>query len=226
MPALPSPLPYTRTASAVFLLLLLLGPIVLVMLPSQVLVPGDAAATTTRVLAAVDSLRWGALGELTIAISELAMTLALYRLFARVQPDVAALAALSRFGMAAIQAGGVAVSLGVLAAADQGLPDLVLWLLGAKEHVALAWQGFFGIHCIALGYLIARSGFVPRALGPLMALAGLGYLVDTVGSMVAPSMGDVWGTVVAIGALGGEVPFFVWLLVRGIDPVRWREAQP
>ena len=35
----------------------------------------------------------------------------------------------------------------------------------------------FGLHCLLIGSLIFRSGFIPRILGVLMALAGLGHLI-------------------------------------------------
>src|SRR5262249_23959417 len=50
------------------------------------------------------------------------------------------------------------------------------------RHVRLNAQAydiglvFFGLWCILIGYLIARSTFLPRTIGVLYALAGLGYL--------------------------------------------------
>jgi hypothetical protein len=43
----------------------------------------------------------------------------------------------------------------------------------------------FGIHCLVTGYLIFQSNFIPKAIGILLALAGLGYL-----TFLWPSLGD------------------------------------
>ena len=40
---------------------------------------------------------------------------------------------------------------------------------------------FFGLHLALLGYLIFKSGYIPRILGILLAIAGLGYLIDYLG---------------------------------------------
>jgi hypothetical protein len=79
---------------------------------------------------------------------------------------------------------------------------------------------FFGLHLILLGCLVFRSGFIPRILGILVGVAGLGYTVDTFG-------GFLWaGYDLSIGLYTGwgELLLMVWLifmsgkLERGSDP--------
>ena len=74
----------------------------------------------------------------------------------------------------------------------------------------------FGIHLVLLGSLIARCSYLPKVLGYLLILNGLGYLVGTLGPYFFPaiSFGFVTPTYFA------ELLFMLWLLIRG-----WRIPQ-
>ena len=77
---------------------------------------------------------------------------------------------------------------------------------------------FFGIYCLLIGYLILRSTFLPRILGVLMALAGVGWLIFLFPSLPMPlSMG-----IEGLGILA-EALLMLWLLVKGVNVQRWQE---
>jgi hypothetical protein len=66
---------------------------------------------------------------------------------------------------------------------------------------------FFGLYCLLIGYLILRSTFLPRFLGVLMALGGLGWL--TFLSPALSSKLSPWN--MAPGILGeGSSPCGCW----------------
>jgi hypothetical protein len=69
----------------------------------------------------------------------------------------------------------------------------------------------FGTHLLLIGYLIYRSGFAPKLLGVLVALAGAGYLVDSVDALLFS------GYTANIGAFTfvGEFLLMLWLLIKG-----------
>jgi hypothetical protein len=69
----------------------------------------------------------------------------------------------------------------------------------------------FGIHIGLLGYLVYRSGYIPRILGILLAIAGLGYLIYYLGPYLYPTA-DVGFIMITFF---GELIFMLWLLVRG-----------
>jgi hypothetical protein len=76
---------------------------------------------------------------------------------------------------------------------------------------------FFGFYCLVIGYLILRSTFVPRVLGMLMALAGLGWL-----TFLAPPLANyLLPYVEGVGVLA-EGALMVWLVVMGVDDRRWK----
>jgi hypothetical protein len=76
---------------------------------------------------------------------------------------------------------------------------------------------FFGFYCLLIGYLIFRSGFLPRILGAGMAIAGLGWL-----TFLSPALAhDLSPYILAAGI--GEVSLTLWLLVAGVNAARWEE---
>lgn len=77
---------------------------------------------------------------------------------------------------------------------------------------------FFGPYCLLLGYLILKSTFLPRILGGLMVLAGLGWLTFL---MLSPT-NHLVPYVEGLGILA-EGLLMLWLLILGVNPRRWNE---
>jgi hypothetical protein len=77
----------------------------------------------------------------------------------------------------------------------------------------------FGLHCVLTGCLIVRSTFLPRVLGVLMAVAGLGYLI-----CLWPSVADrIFFPYIVVPGVLGEGSLTLWLVVMGVNDMRWRE---
>jgi Domain of unknown function (DUF4386) len=77
---------------------------------------------------------------------------------------------------------------------------------------------FFGCYCLVIGYLILRSTFLPRALGALMALGGLGWLTFT-----SPTLSAHLSPYNMLPGVLGETALTVWLLAAGVNVQRWKE---
>jgi Domain of unknown function (DUF4386) len=77
---------------------------------------------------------------------------------------------------------------------------------------------FFGPYCLLLGYLIFRSTFLPRILGVLMMLAGLGWVV-----FLLPGLAPAPGTSIEVVGVLAEGLLMLWLLVKGVNVRRWNE---
>ena len=77
---------------------------------------------------------------------------------------------------------------------------------------------FFGPFCLLIGYLIFRSAFLPRILGVLMALSGLGWL-----TFLSPPLANYLLTYIAVLGIIAELSLMLWLLVRGVNVQRWKE---
>ena len=73
---------------------------------------------------------------------------------------------------------------------------------------------FYGVACVFLGYLIFRSSFLPKVVGVLLALSGLGFVASTFVSVLAPAHASPF--FFAPAALAW-LSLTLWLLVRGVD---------
>jgi hypothetical protein len=77
---------------------------------------------------------------------------------------------------------------------------------------------FFGLHCLGVGYLIARSTFIPRIVGVLMMFGGLGWL-----TFMAPPLASYLAPYNLIPGTLGETTMTLWLLLKGVNVERWKE---
>lgn len=73
----------------------------------------------------------------------------------------------------------------------------------------------FGIYCILIGYLIVRSSHVPRFLGVLMAIGGLGWL-----TFLSPSLANELSPYNYAPGMIGEGSLTLWLIAAGVEPRR------
>ncbi len=74
---------------------------------------------------------------------------------------------------------------------------------------------FFSFHLGILGYLVYKSGYIPRILSVLLIAASLGYLIDNVGNTFFPNYPEIIGLVVIAPNLIGELAIMVWLVIKG-----------
>ena len=79
---------------------------------------------------------------------------------------------------------------------------------------------FAGLYCLLIAYLIFCSTFLPRILGALMAIGGLGWLTF----LSTPLANHLSPYNVASGVLG-ELSVMLWLLVMGVNTQRWNEQE-
>ena len=82
---------------------------------------------------------------------------------------------------------------------------------------------FFGIQCISIGYLVARSTFIPRVLGVLLTIGGTCYVIVSFANFLVPSFGPHLVPFLMPVALIGEGALSLWLLVKGVNVQRWNE---
>jgi hypothetical protein len=81
---------------------------------------------------------------------------------------------------------------------------------------------FYGVAAALRAYLIYRSGYLPRFLGVLLALAGLGFIINNFILVLAPAYTSGFLLIpVSIAVLS----LTLWLLVKGVDVAKWEAKQ-
>ena len=78
---------------------------------------------------------------------------------------------------------------------------------------------FWGLWLFPLGYLVFKSGFLPRVIGILLIVAGLGYLVDFTLFFLFPGI----TVTVSEFTFVGEVVLILWLLIKGVNVTQWEK---
>ena len=218
-----------RTAGLLYFLLAISAPIGLQYVPDKIIVSGDAAATAESIRSAEWLVRLGVWSELFHQIIGIFLVLALYRLFKAVSEKHAVL-------MVVLSLLPVPI---VLLSVVHEIAALILvsgakWLtVFDKDQIdALAYlfirlhrQGitvasiFWGLWLFPFAWLVIRSGFIPRFLGYLMMVAGVGYLVSSFTNLLLPQIAPQVNPI-AMALYVGEVPIIFWLLIWGAKKPR------
>jgi hypothetical protein len=224
-----------RVAGLWYLVLGITAPIGL-MIPSEIMVLGDATATADHVRASETLLRMGIGSELFYQIIAIFLVLALYRLFKAVSEKHAVLMVILGALVSApivfvnvlneIAALILVGSANFLSVFDKRQLDALAYLfLRLHGQGIIIASIFWGLWLFPFGTLVVRSGFIPRLLGILLFLAGVGYLVVSFNTLVLPQLPHVVGQLGGILELG-ELPIIFWLLIWGAKDQRASHALP
>jgi Domain of unknown function (DUF4386) len=224
----------TKVAGSLYLFIFVVYPLS-VLVRSSLVIPGDALATADNIRAQETLFRWGMAGEATIVLVEIVLAAVLYALLRPVSRAMSLAASLARVSEAVVMAAGCLVTSvftllvigdkGFLAAFDADQRDaLALFFQEANDDIVLVWGFFFALSLALTGWLVYRSGFLPRLPGILLALAGVGYFVQSFGTFLAPGLADTWALVVLVLAIPGELIFALWLLIKGVDEDAWTDS--
>jgi hypothetical protein len=219
-----------RIAGALYLIIIVGGAFAQLGVRERLVVSGDAAATAHNIVAHELLYRLGFAIEVFYLLCGVPLKFLLYDLFRVVNRNVALVMVLFAAIGAAIQGVmmlahyapllflGGAGYLGAFSAAQlQAAAYLSLRLFDYGYMIALA---FFGCFCLLIGYLIVRSTFFPRLVGPLLAIEGVLYLTNSFAHFLAPAVGDQVYPFLKLSGIG-EVSFCLCLLVVGVNASRW-----
>ncbi|MBV9959973.1 MAG: DUF4386 domain-containing protein [Acidobacteria bacterium] len=227
-----SPRGWARVAGGFYLLTIIMGVFAEVFVRGALVVRDDAGATATNILAHEGLYRAGLAADLLMLVCYVVVTLLFYVLFKPVGRSLSLLAALfSLMGIAVLAVNSLnhvapLVFLGgtkyLSAFETNQLQAFALLSLRMHARGYTISGVFFGIYMLLLGYLIFRSGFLPRILGILMAIGGLSNVADGFVVSLSPALA---ASLPDMGMLGGiaELALSLWLLAWGLNASRWEE---
>ena len=225
-----------RLAGGLFLVTILLGVFAQGFVSNRLIVFADAPTTATNILAHRDLFQLAFTAYLIEMVCQIAAVALFYVLLRPVSKSVALSAAFLELTGCVVKTfarvffivplfvlgvtnssapGGMSVLSGFT---TQQLQGLALLLLKVNDQGAAMALAFFGFSTILNGSLIFRSTFLPRFLGILGMISGLGWL-----TFLYPPLGHrAFLFAALIGLLSSAVTIF-WLLVFGVNEQRWKE---
>lgn len=222
-----SPQRLARIAGALYLLVVPLGIFGALYVPSRLIVAGDAAATARNLVASEALFRFGLVSDLLAPITLLLVVLLLYQLLKPVHKTMAALMVifvLVGSPISLLNKVNQLAALLLLSGADyltvfptEQLQALAYFFLRLHTQGSTIAFIFWGLWLFPLGYLVFRSGFLPRILGLLLMVACGGYVIDSFARLLGYSVG------VGMFAAAGELLFILWLLLRGVNVEAWQK---
>lgn len=194
----------------------------------RLIVVGNAATTAANVLGH-ERLFWlGFVCSLAGVAFHIVWILLFYELFKAVNRRLSLLAAFVGLVVCAMQAVTALLYLAPWLVLEGGsssnaftseqlkaLAFLFFRLNGSAFNIDLV---FFGFWCTLTGYLIFRSTFLPRILGILLAVDGLGWMTYA----VPPFANHLFPFIAATSAVA-EIPLQLWLIIMGVNTQRWKE---
>lgn len=226
-----SPLVYARAVGFLYLVLLVVGPFSLLYVDGALIVSGDATTTANNIEASEFLFRLGLAGQGITLLADLGIAVLLYVLFRPVNQVLSMIAMSARLGTAFIHGAIILLSITVLLLVGSvesfdSFPKeqrdaLVLLIVNVRQSGGLVWGMFFGVHCLLIGVLAYRSGYLPKWIGVLMILPGIGYLLNSFGAVIAPDFAGLYAIAGGKGSVG-EIVFAFWLLIKGVDVQEWR----
>ena len=196
----------------------------------NIVVPGNAAATFENLINNELVFRLAILSFIITIIFDVVIAWALWVLLKPVNKNFSLFAAWFRLVHAIVFAVGLyhLVSIIRISFGDANFYNLsgeqmasqVLLFFTQFNDTWLIGLIFFGVHLIALGYLLLRSKLAPKFIGILLYIAGIGYMIDSTAGLLYPNYNEmemISMIIVIIPGVVGELSFTVWLLVKGFS---------
>ncbi len=188
----------------------------------QLFADGDAATTMANLTGNETLARVGLVFELLAVLTQALVAGWFYRLFRRADPvGAAGIAAFGLMNAAAIMGSAalLATALQIATSPAGATAADVQTLYLVSENLWAVGGLFFGLWLIPMGRCVLRSGWLPRALGWLLIVGGVGYVLSSFTAYLLPDAGLVVNLLV-VPATVGEFWMIGYLLIVGVREVR------
>ncbi|MBO0702335.1 MAG: DUF4386 domain-containing protein [Candidatus Dormibacteraeota bacterium] len=206
--ACPSPQTPARVVGALGLVNIVGGAFAIGIVPALLVVAGDPAATVHNIHLHELLYRSGLAAHLVITVTNVPAAVLWYGLIKVVSRRLALLD----------------LALSLVATAVEAASLLNRTELNALSTSAYNFYTvFYGLDFLVVGYLVFRSTFLPRAIGVLLAIDGLGYIVSSFAGILAPGFAAHLSPWIQLPIVPAEGGFALWLLLAGVNVERWKE---
>ena len=218
-----------KIAGWLYLLLIPTGIFGILYVPTTLIVSGDLAATVSNIIANESLFRLSIVSALIVPIINTFVVLFLYKILKPVNKNHAVLMVIfllaavpiayvneiSHFAILQLVSG---VDYLTVFTADQVQALVPLFLNLHEDGINIAGI-FWGLWLFPMGYLVFKSGYIPRILGVLLIIGGFGYLIDSLAYILFPNYGVTFAQYTFIG----EILLPLWLVTKGVDAEQWEK---
>lgn len=225
-----SPQLHARIAGILYLVIIIAGFFAETFVRNKLFVSGDANATANNIMHSEFLWKIGITADLIMQICDLPVMIILYYLLKPISRKLALLNLSFNLIQTAVL---VANKLNLLAALfflgdaeylKSFTPDQLhtLSYLSIKLHDFGFGVGliFFGFVCLIEGYLIFKSGYFPKTIGVLMAIAGICYLTNSFALILAPQFSSI---TLLLPCVIAELSLSLWLIFKGVNLSLWKQ---
>ena len=193
----------------------------------------DAAATANNIITSPLLWRSGVAADLLMHMCDVPLMLIFYLLLKPVNKNLALMALLFNLIQTAVL---VANKLSLVSALfplggddylksfnPQQLYSLTYFAIKSHSYGFGIGLIFFGCTCIILGYLIFKSGYLPKVIGVLMQIAGICYLINSFSLIIVPSFADKLFPFILLPPFIAELSLCLWLIFKGVKMDTWEK---
>lgn len=229
-----SPQIYARIGGLLYLVIIVAGFCSEFFLRGKIIVAGDDSATANNIMGSPGLWRIGIALEYFCIICTLILAMIYYFLLRPVHKELNLLAAFFRLVSITVQAVALLHLIEALFPVKKELFEVftadqlyTMTNFAIRSHsygysISLLLLGCcFLIH----GYLIFKSGFLPKVLGILVQIAGIGYMTNGFTHILKPSLTAWTFPIIILPVLVAETSLSIWLLVKGVDVEKWKMKQ-
>jgi len=215
-----------RIAGLLYFLVVLTGIFGIMYVPSKLLVMKNAAATFNNIVNGEQLFRLSIASTLMSYIIMLIIPFVLYKLLMSVNKNMAVL--MVTLGMVSAILSFIPVSykmdiITLVSDADylniysrEQLQSKVMLSLASYYNGTRIAMLFWGLWLFPFGYLVFKSGILPKFLGVFLMLGCLGYLIHVFGRLIFLSYSELAiSSFVTLPATIGELGICLWLLIMG-----------
>jgi hypothetical protein len=227
-----SPLVLARILGVLGLVVIFTGAFDIGYVRNTLIVDGDVSTTVHNIMAHETLFRMGFTAHIVMLLCNVPSEIIAFVLFRRVNLIVAAVAmgcglvgtAIESLDMlnAYVPLKVAAESTAIGAFSPAQLQSLSYLSLQLQDTGLLISFVFYGLDEMLSGFLVFRSGFLPKIVGILLSFAGLAYFTDGFVSFMSPSLQSRWLPYLLFPCLPGEGLFALWLTVKGLNVEKWQ----
>jgi len=216
-----------RLAGFFYLIVIATGFFSLMYVPSKLIIWENPALTFQNISSSVQLFRLSIAGSIICYIAFTLLPLMLYQLLKDVNGNYAKLMvilALISIPISFINLQNKFSVLTIIEGTDylkvfdvKQLQSQIMFLLSNYNKGLLIAQVFWGLWLFPFGYLVYKSGFLPKVLGIFLMLGCFGYLINVFGRTAVPHFSDyLISAYITLPATIGEIGICFWLLLVGI----------